>query len=107
MVTKASVDIGTLITRTPGVVGGEPCLAGTRMSVRAMAIRHMNGMTPDEILDQFPHIDLARIYAALAYYYANKAEIDALIAAEEEFVRKLKAKYPHGLGPDVDLSDID
>jgi hypothetical protein len=43
----------------------------------------MEGSTAEEILDQVPDLDLARIYAALAYYYANKAEIDADIAADQ------------------------
>lgn len=108
MATSASVDIGKLIHRTPGVNSGRPCLAGTGMSVRAVAVRHMEGDSAERILEQFPHLDLARIYAALAYYYANQAEIDADLAAEEEFARKLRAKYPHGIGPhdDLDISDL-
>lgn len=107
MATKAAVDIGKLIVSRPGVNGGRPCLAGTGMSVRAVAVRHMKGMSAEEVLDQFPDLDLARIYAALAYYYANKAEIETDLAADEEFFRKLVAKYPHGLGPEVvDLSDL-
>ena len=101
MATTASIDIGKLIQSRPGVNGGRPCLAGTGMSVRQIAIRHMNGHSAENILDQVPDLDLARIYAALAYYYANKAEIDADIAAEEEFARKHKAKYPHGWHPSM------
>jgi hypothetical protein len=31
-----------------------------------------------------PHLSLAQVYAALAYYHANKPEVDADIAAEEQ-----------------------
>lgn len=34
-------------------------------------------MSPEEILDGFPQASLAGIHAALAYYYANRAEVDA------------------------------
>lgn len=106
MATRAPVNIGKLIQRKPGVNSGRPCLAGTGMSVRAVAVRHMEGESAEKILEQFPHLDLARIYAALAYYYANKAEIDADLAAEEEFARRLRAKYPHGWHPGMEPFEL-
>lgn len=42
-----------------------------------VAVRYERlGMTPDEILSALPHLDLARIHAALSYYYAHKAVLD-------------------------------
>ena len=41
MTAPAEVDIGTLIVSTPGVVGGSPRIAGTRIAVE--------GFTPPEI----------------------------------------------------------
>jgi uncharacterized protein (DUF433 family) len=41
------------------------------------------GYTPEEIVNNFGHLSLAQVHAALAYYYANKAEIDADLEAEE------------------------
>jgi len=38
-----------------------------------------HGWTPEEMHDQHPHLSLAQIHAALAYYYENQAEIDAQI----------------------------
>jgi hypothetical protein len=45
------------------------------------------GQSPEEIAREFPHLSLAGVYAALAYYHANQAEIEAELeadAAEEE-----------------------
>ncbi len=81
----ALANIGELIVSTPGTVGGRPRLAGTRIPVSLIAIRHNQGVTPKQFLKAYPHLDLARIYAALACYYANKAAIDADIAEEQAF----------------------
>jgi uncharacterized protein (DUF433 family) len=35
--------------------------------------------SPEEIHQQYPHLSLAQIHAALAYYYDHKAEFDAEI----------------------------
>ena len=75
-------DIGTLITRTPGVCGGRPHIAGTGVSVRRIAGWYKMGQTPEEIADQYGHLSLAQVYAALAYYHANRDEIDAELATE-------------------------
>ena len=104
MAAQTPVDIGRLIYSKPGVGGGRPCLAGTGMRVQAVVGYYKRGMSAEEILDEFPDLDLARIYAALAYYYANKVQIDAEIAADARLYDKLAARYPHGSKGVVDLS---
>lgn len=73
------------ITSDPAICGGSPCIAGTRFTVRAVVVyilRH--GDTPEEVHAAFPHLSLAAIYDALAYYYDNREEVDADIAANTE-----------------------
>ena len=93
-----SVRLGSLLHSRPDLHRGRPCLAGTGMTVHAVAVRHMQGMTAEKILEQFPDLDLARIYAALAFFYANRARIEAEIEADDRFGEELAAKYPHGWG---------
>ena len=76
-------EIGSLISRDPEIRGGRPCIAGTGVSVRRIAVWHNMGYTPEETVNNFGHLSLAQVHAALAYYYANKAEIDADLEAEE------------------------
>ena len=46
---------------------------------------------PEEIAEQYPHINLAQIYAALAYYHVKRDEIDRELEAETaEFQRLAK-----------------
>jgi uncharacterized protein (DUF433 family) len=88
MTAPPSIDIGTLITRTPGVRGGRPCIAGTGVSVMRVAIYNNMGYTPEEIVAGYGHLTLAQVHAVLAYYYSNKAEVDSDIADEEAAFRR-------------------
>jgi uncharacterized protein (DUF433 family) len=88
-----SVDIGSLIASVPGVVGGRPCVAGTRVSVRSVALCYKQGYTPEEIAQQYEALTLAQVYAALTYYHANQAEIEEDIAAEESAYEQLAREY--------------
>ena len=61
------------------------CLAGTGLSVRAIALLYNEGLSPEEILrDCYTHVDLPRIYAAIAHYLANKPSIDADIERDTQ-----------------------
>jgi hypothetical protein len=40
-----------------------------------------HGTTPEALLGYYPQLSLAAIYDALSYYYDNREEIDAEIAA--------------------------
>jgi uncharacterized protein (DUF433 family) len=92
----ATAEIGSLIARTPGIRGGRPCIAGTGVSVLRITGWNNLGFSPEEIAAKIPHLTLAGIHAALAYYYANREEIDADFAAddafEEEILRQRQAE---------------
>jgi uncharacterized protein (DUF433 family) len=89
-------DIGTLITTTPDVRGGRPRIAGTSVTVQRIVGWYKLGLTPEQIADEFGHLSLAQVYAALAYYHANRDEIEAAIAAEEETADRLERQHCQG-----------
>src|SRR5262245_3860413 len=63
---------------TPGVCGGRPRIDGHRIRVEDVAIWHERmGMSPYQIVSEFPSLTLADVHAALAYYYGNRERIDA------------------------------
>jgi uncharacterized protein (DUF433 family) len=79
----AVIDIGTLIDRSPEIRKGRPCIAGTGVTVRRIAEWHNLGLSPEEIAAKIEHLTLSQIHAALAYYHANRDEVDSDIAAED------------------------
>ena len=88
-------EIGSLISRRPEIRGGRPCIAGTGVSVRRIAQWHNMGLIPEEIVQTFGgHLSLAQVHAALAYYYANKEEIDEDLAIEERATEALERQHP-------------
>lgn len=88
-----SVDIGTLIVSTPGTCGGRPRIAGKRFSVEQVAALNKEGLNPQQILEEYDFLTLAEVHAALAYYYANQAEIEQYLADEQAEYQHLLAEY--------------
>jgi uncharacterized protein (DUF433 family) len=85
-------DIGSLIVRTDNIRGNRPRVAGTGVTVRRIVGWYKRGLTPEEITTEVPHLSLAQVYAALAYYHANREEIEADIAAEDAEAKQLEAQ---------------
>ena len=55
------------ITVDPGVCGGKPCVRGTRIYIAIVLDSLAEGLTPDEIMKEYPPLTLDDIHAALAY----------------------------------------
>ena len=87
------VDIGSLIVQTPGIHGGRPRIAGTGVTVRRVVGWYKIGLIPEEIADRVEHLSLAQIYAALAYYHANRQAIEADLAMEEIEAERLEREH--------------
>ena len=82
-----------IILKTPGVCSGQPRIAGTRIKVKHVYtwVERM-GMTPAQVVAEYPHLTMAQVYAALAYYWSHQDEIQGDIQNEEKLVAELKAK---------------
>ena len=61
--------------------------------VRRIAQWHNVGEIPEEIPRKFGHLSLAQFHAALAYYHANQAEIDADLEAEARETEHLDQQH--------------
>jgi uncharacterized protein (DUF433 family) len=57
---------------------GVAWINGTSVKVIEVAVDKIaHGSSPEEIHFQYPHLSLAQIHSALAYYYDHQAELDA------------------------------
>lgn len=70
----------TVITHIELDENGVAWIADTNVKVIEVAIDKIaHGSSPEELHFQYPHLSLAQIHAALAYYYDHQAELDAEI----------------------------
>ncbi len=53
-------------------------------------LAEVQGRTPDQIIDAFPHLTLAQVHAALSYYFDHRSEIQDNLKNDEEFVEQLR-----------------
>ena len=74
----------TGIEKTPGVNGGDACIAGTRIPVWVLEEMRRQGNTESEILSDFPGLTAARLSQAWAYVVKHQVEIDAALNAHAE-----------------------
>jgi uncharacterized protein (DUF433 family) len=92
-----STEVGTLLVRSPDICGGRLRIEGTRMTVNQVVVWYKQGYTPEEIADQYPHLTLAQVYTALAYYHANREEIESDLEAEQIEADQLAYAYQQPL----------
>jgi uncharacterized protein (DUF433 family) len=81
------------VESVPGRCGGKPCIVGTRIRVYDIYVCHeLRGQSAKEIIEDFPQLSLADVYAALAYFHDHRDEIEAQIAVDEQLVRQMREK---------------
>jgi len=84
------------IVKEPEYCGGKAALANTRVRVMNVVFLHKRGKTEAEILETYPDLNRAQVYAALAYYYDHKDEIETELREADEFVQQVASRYaPH------------
>jgi uncharacterized protein (DUF433 family) len=86
-------EIGGFISQDPNIRGGRPCVAGTGVTVRRIAQWHNMGLIPEEIARKISHLSLAQVHAALAYYHANAAAIDADLESEAVQAESIEKRH--------------
>lgn len=64
---ETTMDLEKLISVTPGIRSGKPCIAGTRITVYDVLEYLAGGMTEQAILAEFPALTSEHIKATLAF----------------------------------------
>lgn len=76
-----------LVADADGVVR----VGSTRVTLDTVVAAFHDGLTPEEVGEQYPSLQLGEIYAAIAYYLRHQAEVDAYLetrARDAEDVRR-------------------
>lgn len=68
-------------------------IADTKVKVVEIAVDKLaHGSSPEELHFQYPHLSLAQIHSALAYYYDHQEELDDEILRRLSEVSELAAR---------------
>ena len=82
------------IEQDPTRCGGQPVVGGTRVRVGVILGCYRQGMSVEEIVQQYPSLKPADVHDALAYAYDHLDEIEADLAADDEAA--VKARHSGG-----------
>jgi uncharacterized protein (DUF433 family) len=74
--------------------GGQPVVAGTRIRVATILGCYRQGMSIEEIVQQYSPLKPADVHDALAYAYDHLDEIEADLAEDDEAT--VKARHASG-----------
>ena len=85
-----SATLDAMLARSPNICGGQTRIDGTRITVQRIATLYKQGQSAEEIAQTYPHLSLSQVYAALAYYHANRAEIESALATADTLSDELK-----------------
>jgi uncharacterized protein (DUF433 family) len=71
------------ITKTPGVMGGDACLANTRLPVWLFVDLRRQGASDAELLETYPHLAAADLVNIWAYATAYPDEIETALREQD------------------------
>lgn len=74
------MDYASIITIEPDKRSGKPCIRGTRMTVTDVLEYLAGGMSPEEIVAEFPVVSLDDIRACLAFAADRERKLASLPA---------------------------
>ncbi len=77
---------------------GIPWISGANTKVVEVVLDKLaHNSSPEEMHEQYAHLSLAQIHAALSYYYEHQAEVDADIERRDRYVENLRAQQKNPL----------
>ena len=89
-----ATELDSMIARTPGVLGGKPCLRGHRIGIHRVAGWWKLGLTIEQIGERLSTLTPAEIHVALAYYHLHREEIERYLEEERAAGHHQERKPP-------------
>jgi uncharacterized protein (DUF433 family) len=73
---------------------------GTRVILDIIIARYNRGASPEEIQESFDVLHLNDVYAVIAYYLANREELDAYLAQRAEEAERIREQIEASYTPE-------
>jgi uncharacterized protein (DUF433 family) len=90
-----TVDPIPLITDANGVVR----IQGTRVTLDTVVTAFLEGATAEEILEQYPSLQLSDIYTVIGYYLRHKTEVDAYLLERQRRASEVRQEAQKRFNP--------
>jgi uncharacterized protein (DUF433 family) len=74
-------------------------VTGSRVSLETLVTAFDSGGTAEEIVQQYPSLDLATVYAVISYALDHRADVDAYVARRRDEARALQQRVETDLPP--------
>ena len=70
------------ITQIPGIMGGKPCVKGTRITVARIVAQIGVGQSIESLLEDYPHLTREDVLEALRFaaWLADMREVELVMA---------------------------
>jgi uncharacterized protein (DUF433 family) len=79
----------------------------SRVLLETVIHAYRQGETPEGIVGAFPALQLADVYAVLAYYLTHRAEVDRHVAEVESRAESLRRQIEDRQGPRVGRAELE
>ena len=90
-----TVDPIPLMTDANGVVR----IQGTRVTLDTVVTAFLEGATAEEILEQYPSLQLSDIYTVIGYYLRHKTEVDAYLLERQRLAQESRKEAEKRFNP--------
>jgi len=84
-----------LTTDADGIVR----VGGTRVTLETVVGAFHDGATAEEIVQQYPSLALADVYAAIGYYLSHRQEVDDYLGQERERSEQVRQENERQFDP--------
>ena len=70
--------------------GGVMRVGGTRVTLDTVVAAFKDGATTEEILYQYPSLDLADVYSVVGYYLQRRSDVEAYLRQRQQEMGKVR-----------------
>lgn len=72
------------------VEGGTYRIGKTRVQLDTVIYAYNSGSTAQQIVEDYPTLELADVYSVIGYYLRHRSDVDAYLAARQDAADKLR-----------------
>lgn len=95
MLLVLTTDPVPLMTDADGVA----YVSRTRVTLDTVITAFLEGATAEEVVEQYPSLQLSDVYSVIGYYLRHKAEVDAYLLERQHHATKVRQEAERRFNP--------